>query len=88
MTVSTIMIELFTVLSAVSFSTSLSIINKLSALKQNVSGMTGHKPAEVYRWSLYLCPLVCPSVTLVHSARAVGQNDMPFSSGMLLLLLS
>jgi len=31
----------------VSFSTSLSIINKLSELKQNVSGMTGHKPAEV-----------------------------------------
>ena len=29
-------------------------------------------------YSSVVCPCVCPSVTLVHPAKAVGRNEMPF----------
>jgi len=37
----------------------------------------------VTAWSLrlfVLCPFVCPSVTFVQAAKAVGRNEMPFGT--------
>jgi len=33
------------------------------------------------RYRSVVCPSVCPSATLLHPAKAVGRNDMPFGRG-------